>query len=153
MNSNTVLEPPSRTTRIGEKSRFRRILSRNHSFGNSTWTSSQAEELCRVTLVVRGIQETFVLHENTHMLIGRLQQDSRVRPEIDLAPYGAYERGVSRVHAKLELARGKRFYITDLDSTNGTYIGGVRIKPRHPYLLHHQDWVVLGTLATQVLLE
>jgi pSer/pThr/pTyr-binding forkhead associated (FHA) protein len=151
MNSD-VMETLSRTTRIGEESRFRRILSRNHSKG--TERLSQSEDLCEVTLVIRGIQEKYVFHpRSAAMLIGRAHHESSVVPDIDLALYGAYERGVSRVHAKLEMAKGNRIYITDMDSTNGTYIGGIRIKPRRPYLLHHEDRVVLGTLAIQVLFE
>lgn len=48
---------------------------------------------------------------------------------------------VSRRHACLEFAGGN-FYISDLDSANGTYVNGTRIK-RHE--LKSGDEVVLGT--------
>ncbi len=48
--------------------------------------------------------------------------------------------GASRRHAEIALDEGK-FYITDLDSTNGTYVNGKRIA-RHP--LAHGDLLAIG---------
>ncbi len=45
---------------------------------------------------------------------------------------------ISGQHAKLELTR-KGHTITDLDSTNGTYVNAKRLAPHEPHLLSSQD--------------
>ena len=60
------------------------------------------------------------------------------------------DRGVSRLHAQLEL-KDNKLYITDLNSTNGTYVNAVRIEPHQASVLHKGDDVILGRLAVQVL--
>ena len=50
---------------------------------------------------------------------------------------------VSRRHAKIE-AVGKNFCLTDLRSTNGTFINGEMLRPMAPAALHEGDSVILG---------
>jgi hypothetical protein len=66
--------------------------------------------------------------------------------EIDLTPYGAMDRGVSRHHALLHLA-DDHLYLTDLQSTNGTYVAGQRLEPDTPTVVHKGDEVLLGRLS------
>ncbi len=57
--------------------------------------------------------------------------------------YVLRERGVSRMHAKL-LRRENRLYLTDLNSTNGTYINGERMESGKEYPLEEGDSVVFA---------
>ena len=54
---------------------------------------------------------------------------------------------LSRVHARLELKNGE-VYITDLGSTNGTYVDGVRIE--EPTVLQESTIIKLGSVICEV---
>ncbi|MEL6524583.1 MAG: FHA domain-containing protein, partial [Chloroflexota bacterium] len=60
------------------------------------------------------------------------------------------DRGVSRVHAQLHYEGGKVF-ITDLGSTNGTFVSNERLEPKTPTVLRKGDELLLGRLSMQVL--
>lgn len=51
---------------------------------------------------------------------------------------------VSARHCELNCSGGTP-YLTDLGSTNGTYVGGRRITPNQPVLLHDNDEIWLGS--------
>jgi hypothetical protein len=103
-----------------------------------------------VILLIRGMVERVVMEEGVIYKLGRFEIGTAAEDEIDLTPYGAMDRGVSRVHAQLHLAEGK-VYITDLGSTNGTYITGNRLEANTPSVLRKGDELLLGRLAVQVL--
>ncbi|MDF1516008.1 MAG: FHA domain-containing protein, partial [Anaerolineae bacterium] len=76
-------------------------------------------------------------------IIGREDPLSSIFPDIDLTDYGGDAGGVSRQHARVTV-EGNQFYLTDLQSTNFTYINQQRLQPNHPTLLHNGDEVQLG---------
>jgi pSer/pThr/pTyr-binding forkhead associated (FHA) protein len=82
-------------------------------------------------------------------LIGR--KDVDVTPDVDLVPYGALEKGVSRKHAMILFDDG-RYYIQDMESTNYTLLNNARLFPRQLYPLKHDDQLTLGDLEIRVLL-
>jgi hypothetical protein len=125
----------------------RRILKQaEESEDENTVTDEQS-----VRLVVRGMSE--VVHfENNKAVLGRTDHRKASHPQVDLTHFGAAERGVSRQHARLEI-RDKRLLITDLDSSNGTYLRGKRIPAYTPVRIHVGDEVMLGRLAVKVLFE
>src|SRR5262249_34547333 len=71
-------------------------------------------DIKRITLTLRGMTETIMLTEDRVVILGRadLRLDG-FKPDIDLTPYGARERGVSRAHARLHV-RENKLYLTDL---------------------------------------
>jgi hypothetical protein len=103
-------------------------------------------------LVVRGIIERVVLPQDQALVIGRSDARLRYHADIDLTPYGAMDRGVSREHAKVFI-EDDHIYIMDLDSTNGTYISGKRLEPNTPTLLRRGDELLLGRLPVQILFK
>lgn len=103
-----------------------------------------------VVIVVRGMVERLNLEENKIYTLGRTDLKSRSLPDIDLTRYGALDRGVSREHATIQL-KDKHIYITDLESTNGTFVAGERLAPHEPQILHRGDSLELGRLAVQVM--
>jgi hypothetical protein len=103
-----------------------------------------------VILVIRGVVERIVMEENRGYRLGRFDIGTKRLDDIDLTAYGAVDRGVSRVHAQLQLEQEK-LYITDLGSTNGTYVNGKRLTPQEPAMLRKGDDVLLGRLALQIL--
>lgn len=68
---------------------------------------------------------------------------------VDLTPFYAHHRGVSRRHALVRFANGK-LSIIDLGSTNGTYINEVHLAPHKEYPLEDNDVLRLGFLPLSV---
>ncbi len=60
------------------------------------------------------------------------------------------DRSASRLHARIELD-GRRFYLADLGSGNGSFLNGIRVIGRAP--LSHRDIVRLGMSRLEFLLE
>jgi pSer/pThr/pTyr-binding forkhead associated (FHA) protein len=84
--------------------------------------------------------------------LGRFEFNSPNVRTIDLSPYGASDRGVSREHAQLHL-EGDKLYITDLGSTNGTYVRATRLTPNEPVMLSKGEEILLGRLSIQVVFK
>lgn len=89
-------------------------------------------------------------HQGTWVL-GRRAANVQRRVDIDLTPFDALVLGVSRVHAEIAV-RADGVFVTDLGSTNGTWVNGVRLAPNTPHRLRHGDLLALGKLVFQVLL-
>jgi serine/threonine protein kinase len=82
-------------------------------------------------LVVLGTNEMsaqFMLNLEGESLIGRMDPNRGIRPEVDLSKYDPAAR-VSRRHAKI-IARDTQFFIEDLGSANGTFINGTKKLPQ-----------------------
>ncbi|NDJ52615.1 MAG: FHA domain-containing protein [Chloroflexi bacterium] len=89
----------------------------------------------------------------TRRTLGRSDKRHRqVVPDIDLAAFGAWENGVSRVHAALQ-REGEHLYLIDLGSTNGTFLNDVRLAPQSPRLICDGDQVRLGLMRMRVFFE
>lgn len=106
----------------------------------------QASKRTTARLVVMGTNEMsaqFSLNAESENLIGRMDPNRGIRPEVDLSKYDPAAR-VSRRHAKI-VSQGNQFYIEDLGSANGTFINGsVRLPQGRPYVLVSGDELKLG---------
>jgi len=106
-----------------------------------------------VTLLVRGIPEHIFVSEEKSVVLGRMDMGNRgIQPDLDLNPYGATMRGVSRIHARLYM-QDKHLYIVDMHSTNGTYVAGKRLEADTPTSLSNGAEVLLGSLMIQVVFD
>jgi hypothetical protein len=92
------------------------------------------------------------LGDRTEFTLGRVSEAQPIMPDIDLTPYQAYANGVSRLHAVLK-REGKRVFVMDLGSSNGTYLNGKRLTPNSDQTLNHGDMLALGKLKIQILLK
>jgi hypothetical protein len=92
------------------------------------------------------------LGDRTEFTLGRVSEAQPIMPDIDLTPYQAYANGVSRLHAVLK-REGKRVFVMDLGSSNGTYLNGKRLTPNSDQTLNHGDMLSLGKLKIQILLK
>jgi hypothetical protein len=88
----------------------------------------------------------------TEFSLGRVTEGQPILPDIDLSPYEAYSRGVSRLHAALKVVN-KRVVIIDLGSSNGTRVNGQKIVPNVDYPLNNGDVIALGRLRIQILFK
>ena len=92
------------------------------------------------------------LSDRSEFTIGRLSEGQTVMPDIDLTPYGAYENGVSRLHAVLKKSENL-VNIMDLGSSNGTYLDGERLTPEREYPLKNGNIIAIGKLKLQFLIQ
>ncbi len=80
-------------------------------------------------------------------ILGR--STTQAKNVVDLSDFNALEHGVSRRHCKLELSNGQ-LLITDLSSSNGTYLNNKLLVPHQKYVVLHGDHLILGTLHLTV---
>ncbi len=81
--------------------------------------------------------------------LGRRDSSGGVFPDLDLAPDGGVEEGVSRRHARI-YQMGNRLFVEDAGSANGTFLNNKRITPHLPHLLQEGDTLQLGRLRLGV---
>jgi len=146
----TRLEPTERSETFIMNSNnplLRKLLDKSGSESGDTVATER-----RIFLVVRGIPEEVTLDENQSVTVGRIDLATGFRPGVDLTPYDAQKRGVSREHIRLEL-KEQHVYVTDLGSANGTVLAGKRLTPQQAVMLHNGDELLLGGLAVKVMYE
>lgn len=115
----------------------------------ATWGSAQYQTGTAVILKIRDAAEPMRVEPSDRLVFGRSDASSSVEPDIDLAPYGALEKGVSRQHAVIEISEDT-LMIMDVGSSNGTFLNGQRLVPNQPRVLRDGDEVRLGKLVTHV---
>jgi pSer/pThr/pTyr-binding forkhead associated (FHA) protein len=103
----------------------------------------------QIKLCVGTLTEGPIFVKVTHQLIiGRGDGDS-TSVDINLAGYDAALKGVSRRHAAVEVIN-KAVMVTDLNSTNGTFLNGQQIPPGQRRVLRDGDQLLLGDLLLYV---
>ncbi len=98
---------------------------------------------------VVGTTSILQTHVSDNMLLGRLDNERKIFPEVDFSPYNAGQLGVSRKHAMITV-RGHQLMLKDLGSTNGTRLNDSVLEPNREYRLHHGDQLMLGGLHLQI---
>jgi len=78
---------------------------------------------------------------DTPLALGRGQTEDTV----DLTDLNAFRHGVSRRHCLLH-RRDNHLIVTDLGSTNGTYLDNQRLIPHQDYEASHGARLIMGTL-------
>lgn len=111
------------------------------------WGTAFFDERTLLQLEVKETGERITFELGEECVLGRKHQDSI--PDLDLGPYRARERGVSRRHAKLTRQSGT-VMVQDLESANGTFLNGMRLLPLQPRVLRNNDELMLGRLALRV---
>lgn len=121
----------------------------NHQASGDDEIEETNELSHEILFLIRGMVERFELKQGQIIKIGRYDISENAQ-ELDLTPYGAGDRGVSRDHAQVHV-EDAGIFITDLNSTNGTYIHGKRLDPQTPTLLQKGTELLLGRLTLQVM--
>lgn len=97
-------------------------------------------------LIVLGTSELsaqFSLNQTGESLIGRVDPNRGIRPEVDLSKYDPAAR-VSRRHARI-VVQDNQYFIEDLGSANGTFLNGSnKLAQGKPQLLTTGDELKLG---------
>jgi pSer/pThr/pTyr-binding forkhead associated (FHA) protein len=105
-----------------------------------------------VTLHLLDTGQVLPLSERNEFTLGRISEGQPIMPDIDLSPYQAYARGVSRLHAVLK-REASHVFLMDLGSSNGTFVNGKRLSPNVDHAISNGDVIALGKLKFQVLLK
>ena len=87
----------------------------------------------------------------THVTIGR-RSDKGEQPEVDVAPYGGFPAGVSRLHVRL-YRNDQGVFIEDLESRNGTYLDGERLPPNQIIRVRNGQSIRMGGLHGWIYFE
>jgi pSer/pThr/pTyr-binding forkhead associated (FHA) protein len=87
------------------------------------------------------------LEGKAEFVLGRRDESTGSRPDIDLTTHGGAEAGVSRRHARIILLGGGLCYLADLGSTNGTLLNGRALEPLRYVRLGDGDRLELGELV------
>ncbi len=102
-----------------------------------------------ILLVLGDSTSTIGLDVRQMLVIGRGDPGEDEKPDLDLARHRALEHGISRQHAAL-IPTHDALYVTDLDSTNGTWLNGEFLQPGDRYPLKAGDEIELGLLRLVV---
>ena len=121
------------------------LKQRNRELG--TARLGKAREV--LLLVDSGIRRIEIRNDVSYLL-GRFTKSKPRGNHIDLAPFAAQDRGVSRIHAQIHM-ENDYLYVTDMDSTNGTYVDGIKLQPHEPHQLRQGSNITLGRMHMQVM--
>jgi hypothetical protein len=104
-----------------------------------------------MAIYVGNAEQPVLVNLTREVLLGRFGAASpdAGMPTLDLVSFGAMENGVSRKHALLRRL-GADVVVLDLESTNGTWLNGVRLTPNQPVMLRSGDKVLLARLMLQI---
>lgn len=101
-----------------------------------------------VHLDIDGVSLT--LPDRPHLIFGRsVTQPGVTNPDMPMNEYGADTKGVSRIHCKIR-RKDRLLFITDLGSTNGTYLNGRRLIAYEERILRNGDELYLSHLRMVV---
>ncbi len=103
-----------------------------------------------ILLVVPSSRRRFKQIVQGELHIGRASSD--FAPEIDLTDDEGAEKGVSRLHAKIQVVQ-EGIMLIDLGSTNGTLLNNYRLSPNEPYPLQSGDEIRFGDLLVHLFLN
>ncbi len=102
-----------------------------------------------VVIEFKGYPAPIELKSSNKMVFGRLDTTAPNKPDFDLTPYGAFEKGVSRLHAAL-VRHENSVTLLDLGSANGTAVNGKRLPVNQPRVLQDGDEITFGELSAHV---
>lgn len=103
----------------------------------------------KITIELSDSGEKLTVENQNRLVIGRSSAHSPRTPDVDLAPFHAFSKGVSSLHASIFRA-DDHINISDLGSTNGTYLNREGLVPHQAYELHNGDLIYLGQMAIRV---
>ena len=114
----------------------------------------QTKALKQITFEVEGWSHTVELKGVISILIGRgiVMSSHEGEVTVDFLELSGHEKGVSRKHAMIAI-EGPAAFVVDLDSTNGTYLNGVRLPAQQQHRVRTGDVLSLGVMDVRLRLE
>jgi hypothetical protein len=112
------------------------------------WEPGRRPQAGQLAITVNGSPQPVILEGRAEYILGREGHD-QVAPDLNLNPYGAREKGVSRVHAALRRDHSQVLLI-DLGSTNGTRLNGRPVAAHQAVKVSDGDEIRLGKLLLKI---
>lgn len=97
---------------------------------------------------IAGLPDPVCMEMTNTLLLGRACEPEN-QFALDLNPYGGYWHGVSRQHAMIVIEDGS-VKLTDLGSTNGTFLNGSPLPPNQLRILCDGDVIALSRLVMTI---
>ncbi len=101
---------------------------------------------------IEGGTTPMLVYPKQEIIIGRRDPNSGGMPDVDLTSYAGYRMGVSRRHSAIRMQE-KRLYVSDLGSSNGTFLNGTRLSAHRPYQIRDGDEIRLGQMVLRVFFQ
>jgi hypothetical protein len=117
--------------------------------GKPQWGTARFGPDSVLVLHVRGGGEPLIIRPADELVMGRFDPISGSSPDLDLSPYNAVEKGVSRLHVAIRRQEDS-LSLVDLGSANATFLNGQRLVPHQSRVLRDGDELRLGRLVMQV---
>lgn len=114
-----------------------------------TWGTARFGHDAFIIIHIRDATEPIILRPSDKLVLGRSDATSTTRPDLDLTPFSALERGVSRIHAAI-CRSDDTLTLVDMGSANGTHLNGQRLVPDQPRILRDGDEIRLGRLVAHI---
>lgn len=105
-----------------------------------------------VLIYIRDAASPLMIRPEHRATLGRHVDAEPLQPDFDLTPYGALEKGVSRIHAAIQCMRDG-VTLMDMNSTNGSSINGEMLQPQIEHHLSDGDEIHIGSLVAHVYFE
>ena len=123
----------------------------NYEEGNPKWGTARFNNRMLLELRMRDTGERFNFDYDSivEITIGRRDPNTGKKPDVDLEPFDALNKGVSRIHASIVRREGSLTLI-DQGTPNGTFLNGQKLVPRQPRILRDGDDIRLGHLVVRV---
>lgn len=121
----------------------------DESVAKSTWGSARVGDATAISVHFKYFENPLNLSPASRIVFGRSDTSNLNGPDVDLTPFGALEKGVSRQHAVIEFSEDT-LMLMDIGSSNGTYLNGQRLPPNQPRVLRDGDEMRLGKLVAHV---
>jgi ribosomal protein L40E len=87
-------------------------------------------------------------------VIGRTIEQRNHYVEIDLSPFGAKSRGVSRRHARIHFdSTQEGWQLTDIGSQFGTFVNNLKLEPNETVMLEDGQTIRLGGMNFRIVVE
>jgi pSer/pThr/pTyr-binding forkhead associated (FHA) protein len=102
-----------------------------------------------IALYIDNGPDPLILEVTNQAILGRHSPNSNPQPRVDLTPYGAQDRGVSRMHAIIRRT-DKGLVLQDLASSNGTWLNGVKLQPYVQMPLKSGDHFQLSQIDIEI---
>lgn len=115
------------------------------------WGTAYFDRSGELELSFRDTGETLLITVDGEVVLGRAHDDQALnQPDVDLSPFGAVEKGVSRVHVKF-VRLHDTLTVVDLNSSNNTFLNGQRLIPFEARILRDADELRLGHMVIRVM--
>lgn len=108
-----------------------------------SWGSDRVGD--ELLIHIKGQDKPLHVMLTEHLVLGRTDKALTGTPDIDLSLYGAFEHGVSRMHAMLQ-RNGNGIVLIDMGSSNGSYLNGQQLARHVAHVLHDGDEIKLAGL-------